>query len=272
MMGWRPGQRAQQRALEAPYEDVPEHLAQPLWIWVQECFYTPYSTRSERFSEVAIQLRISLPVEHSMAQRELARRANENAGFVLDVVEAMLELYGWDQGRAEELETLLAAANSLYAVRADREGLELRVLPEVKDAVQAVVDSAPGSAGDHLRTAWNEAYSRSPDPVKAYAESIKAVESAMAPVVSPTNLRATLGTIIRDVENKPSKWLFDIADGRVGGVESVLALMQLLWGGQSSRHGGIKPTRAETPAEARAAVHLAATLVQFAVGGSFRAR
>ena len=177
---------------------------------------------------------------------------------------------GEDDGRANTLKQLLDASNSAYSVRDDWHGLELRIVPEVKDQVQSVVNSASGMAGDHLRNAWNEAYSRNPDPAQAYGESIKAVEAAMAPVVSPANLKATLGTIIKDVENKPGQWVFEIADGRATGVGMVLAMMQMLWDGQTSRHGGVTPTKAETPDEARAAVHLAATLVQFAVGGAFR--
>ena len=195
-----------------------------------------------------------------------------NAGKLpmLDIVEALLELYGWDDMRGEMLKTLLSNANSAYDVNATWSGLTLRVTPEVKAQVQAVVDAAVGSSGDHLRDAWNEAYGRAADPVKSYSESIKAVESAFAPIISPNNTKATLGTIIRDVRVKPSRWKFAIGDGAPGGVDTVLGMMQTLWDGQTSRHGGVATTRTETPAEARAAVHLSATLVQFAVGGSFK--
>lgn len=186
----------------------------------------------------------------------------------------MLELFShesaWDTDRAEQLEHLLYSANSAYAVNETNSGLEMRIVPEVRDQVQSVVDLATGSPGDHLRDAWNEAYGRTADPVKAYSESIKAVESAMAPIVSPANLKATLGTMIKDIGVKPAKWTFEIADGRASGVDTVLAMMQVLWDGQTSRHGGVNPTRPETVDEARTAVHLAATLVQFAVGGSFQ--
>ena len=157
----------------------------------------------------------------------------------------------------------------MYAVKSSWDGLELRVLPEIKDQVQQVFNGAVGSPGDHLRNAWNEAYGRKADGVKAYSESIKAVESALAPVVSPDNLKATLGTMIKDVESKPEKWVFSVPDGRVSGVNFVLSTMKVLWDGQTSRHGSASKTEAETDDQARAAVHLAATLVQFAVGGAF---
>lgn len=103
---------------------------------------------------------------------------------MLDLVEALLELFGFDSNRAATLKSLLRNANSAYDVNDRWDGLVLRVTPEVKDQVQAVVDTATGSPGDHLRDAWNEAYGRTPDPVKSYSESIKAVESALAPIVS----------------------------------------------------------------------------------------
>ena len=83
------------------------------------------------------------------------------------------------------------------------------------------------------------------------------------------NDKQTLGTMIRDVAAKPSKWDFVIIDGAVGGVDTVLAMMRMLWDGQTSRHGGVNPTRDETDDEAKAAVHFAATLVQFGVSGAF---
>lgn len=269
-MPWRPGTRAQQRAIEAPYEDVPDHLAPPLMSWIDGCFQSEYEFRFERMPDVAIRLRIQVPRAYDAARRELYRLCSEDRGFILDIVEVMLELYGRDGSRSATLDSLLTAANSAYGVRDDARGLELRIVPEVKEQVQSVIDVATGSPGDHLRNAWNEAYGLNPDPTKAYSESIKSVEAAMAPVVSPANLRATLGTIIKDVEAKPEKWIFEIADGRADGVDTVLRMMQVLWDGQSSRHGGVEPTRAETAGEARAAVHLAATLTQFAVGKTFR--
>lgn len=189
--------------------------------------------------------------------------------FLLDLVEDLLDNYGpWDSNPGI-LQSLLDAANSVYTLREDNGGLEFRVAPGVREEVEAVVASAVGSAGDHLTQAWNECYGRTPDPVKSYGESIRAVECALAPIVSPQNTKQTLGTMIRDIDQKPSKWGFVIPDGNVTGVGTVLSMMRLLWDGQSSRHGSVKPTRSETIEEARAAVHLAASLVQYGASGAF---
>lgn len=252
---------------------MPPHLAQPLWNWVEGGFRNDvYGGDTERLEQIAIDLR--MPLRAGSVSEQIGTYlagCNEDEDFVLDLVEALLERYAWDNRRALELQDLLRNANSAYAVKDSWDGLEERVAPGVKEAVAAAVDAAGGSAGDHLLNAWNEAYGRNQDPAKAYSEAIKAVEAALAPHVSPQNSKQTLGTMIKDVSQKPSKWKFVVADTNGSGVEAVLQMMRTLWEGQTSRHGGTAPTRVETSDEARAAVHLAASLVQFGVSGAFRA-
>ncbi|MEU1510527.1 hypothetical protein [Kitasatospora sp. NPDC005748] len=50
-------------------------------------------------------------------------------------------------------------------------------------------------------------------------------------------------------------------------IEAVEAMMSALWDGQTSRHGKQHPTVPETLEAARAAVHLATTLVQWFTSG-----
>lgn len=263
--------------LETPYEGVPDHLMVPIWSWLHA-----YLDSSEvLIHSLGVEFRLVLPDPRNGWQAKteainrLRKKATEERHFMLDLVEYVLEavchkdLWQSDWQGAEAMENVLLAANSVYKLREDHGGLEMRTTPEVQAQVQEVVNTATGSAGDHLAEAWNAAYSRTPDPVKSYSESIKAVEAALAQHVSPQNAKQTLGTMIRDVAVKTSKWKFVIADGNVGGVDTVLHMMRMLWDGQTSRHGGVNPTRPETPEEARAAVHLAAALVQFGVSGAF---
>lgn len=259
-----------QRQLETPHEDVPPHLADSLWTWTSRKIENPGVIQ-----RLALDMRVSLEnnpfTYRPYALDEIEQLCREDAHLFLDVVEWVLATSegSFDVREYRTLNAMLAAANSAYSVRADMRGLEMRTTPEVQAEVQAVVDSASGSPGLHLAEAWNQAYSRRADPVKSYSESIKAAEAALASVVSPQNPKQTLGTMIRDVAAKPSKWKFAIADGNVSGVDTILQMMRMLWDGQTSRHGGIGHTRAETVEEAQAAVHLAATLVQFGVSGAF---
>jgi len=84
------------------------------------------------------------------------------------------------------------------------------------------------------------------------------------------------------ISDAPQKWEFSIVDEREkppanapasDGVQVVLNMMRLLAYGQKERHGDDDdgPVEINTDDQARAAVMLATTLVQFAVGGAFRA-
>lgn len=274
-MPWRPGVGAARRALDGPYDDVPSHLEQPLWAWVSDWL----AANDELPWAIGIIMRWQLTDSrsgtraHNQSINEIGQKATD-PDVLLELVEEVLKVCG-ASGRAPgrlpsgmELEQTLVLGNSAYAVSSDWTRLEMRVIPEVKAQVQAAADAAPGSAGTHLAAAWNSAYARTPDPEYSYGQSIKAVEAAAAPIVSPTNLKATLGTMIADIRNKPSKWTFAISPGGEVGVTEVLHMMSLLWDGQTSRHGGVGQTVTETPAAARAAVNLAATLVQWLSDGT----
>jgi hypothetical protein len=178
--------------------------------------------------------------------------------------------------RKDSLQELLDDARSVYTVKADGSGLERRVgvvetTAYLGAARTAAAKPEAGSAAGHLRAAWNAAHALKPNPVTAYGEAIKAVESAAHAMVGPNNDRATLGTMIGHLRGNPEAFRIVLA-GRsgAGGVGTVTAMMALLWDGQTSRHGGKNPTRPETPEEAQAAVYLAVTLVEWFASGAVR--
>lgn len=269
MSPWKPGQRAAELALEEPYEDVPGHLREPLLNWLFNNIGS-----HELIFEMCIELRLTgypNPYEnYSNARTWLIEHCAQYPDLLLDLVEGVLRRQGIRGTAAQNLEAVLVSANSLYKVRADKQGLEVRIVPEVAAAVQATVTTAAGvnSSGQHLANAWNDAYGRTSDPVKSYSEAIKAVEAAASPVLTPNNLKATLGTLIGDLRSTSSSWTFEIQDAQ--GVSVVLDAMNLLWNGQTSRHGGVQATRTETLEEARAAVHIATSLVQWFISGAIR--
>lgn len=271
-MAWRPGRYERVRTLEAPFEDLPDHLFWPVWSWLGPRLQQSGPTL---LTVIGLHFRVTLSSAEQVRADEavavLRERCREDRGFLLDLVEFVLRAVcepQRDRAGAAKLETILKVGHSAYTVKSDLTGLEMRLDPEVKAQVQSVVDSADGSAGEHLATAWNEAYGRLGDPAKSYSESIKAVEAALAATVSPQNARQTLGTMRHDLTVKPEKWVFDL--GGTDGVATVIGLISALWDGQTSRHGGVRRTRVESVEEARAAVHLAAALVQFGASGAFR--
>ncbi|MEU9273217.1 hypothetical protein AB0E04_48870 [Streptomyces sp. NPDC048251] len=172
-----------------------------------------------------------------------------------------------------ELQELLDDGRSAYTLCPDKAGLRQRVDPTVEALAAAAItsagqDPARGSAGAHLKRAWEAAYALHPDPVRAYSEAIKAVEAAAQATVEPKNSRATLGSMIKVMENTQDRWVVGIGcEPSSAGAETVTRMMRLLWTGQSSRHGGSHPTREETVSEARLAVHLAVALLNFFTDG-----
>ena len=119
-----------------------------------------------------------------------------------------------------------------------------------------------------------EAWGRSPDASGAYREAVRAVEAAYAPIVSPKNGLATLGSIIADIKNKPSKFEVRLQEDTPGAnVDRLIGVLQMLWKSQLDRHGTADeavPLNVSID-EARDAVALATTLVHLAQQGGFSA-
>jgi hypothetical protein len=128
-----------------------------------------------------------------------------------------------------------------------------------------------GSAADHLATAWAKAYAIRPEFSESYAESIKAVEAAAHALIEPNNTRATLGTMRGHLRSHADEFCLLLPAPGIC-ITPVIEMISALWDGQTSRHGGQDPTRAETTAEARAAAHLAVTLVQWFSAGTVARR
>ncbi|MFE2911378.1 hypothetical protein [Kitasatospora indigofera] len=197
-----------------------------------------------------------------MAEHAVDRRPSATAGGGLNFQSH------YDIQNRVPLQRLLNDARSLYTIRDDGRALVSRVDPAVKAATEAAAEAADqperGSATRHLRQALDAAYALHPDPVKAYSEAIKAVESAAHATLQPRHATATLGTMLGEFRQVQAKLSVPIA-GKSGteGLAVVETMMDLLWTGQTSRHGNLQVTRDETVQEAVMAVHLAASLVQF---------
>jgi hypothetical protein len=168
-----------------------------------------------------------------------------------------------DETGGEELEDILRAGGSEWRVgkRSGNAGLEKRVPQGVADAAEAVIANS-STAGALLSEAWHAAFGRSPDPEEAYEKAIKAVEEAGAEKVAPKNGKATLGSMARTMEAQKD-WALPLGDdAKHPSADSAYKMVQALWAGQESRHGG-NGYRKPTPDEAEAAVLLAVPLVQW---------
>lgn len=167
---------------------------------------------------------------------------------------------------SEELGALLERSKSAYEIgaRAGHPGLTRRVPMGVQVAADSVMARA-GRAGVRLAKAWEELYGLTPNASEAYRLAILAVEDAAIPVVSPTNSRATLGTMLKQLEDQgdwrlPMEREHDSASSP--GV--IINMLRMLWHGQHDRHGGQPSAPGNVSIdEAKVAVSVAVTLIQW---------
>lgn len=277
---------------ETLYEGVPGHLVLPLRYWL----------RSVLTDEAA--MRVGLHLRLAFANgAEMAEMVGDDV--LLDVVDALLwtglvshrmlrpgeaSFFGFTPGQgrssfhtsysAGELLAALAGilrdGGSAYQVNADGQGLERRVDPTVaaaaREAVAAAADAGRGDAADLLRDAWARAYGLHPDPGEAYSNAVKSVEAVACPLFLPSDGEPTLGRVRAHLDQSRHRYEM-VVDDRLAApasVDAVVEMVSLLWHGQRERHAGGPSTASISQASAEAAVHLAATLVQWFSTGAVR--
>lgn len=243
------------------HDSIPGYLRGVLQDWVVECY------PDDRYGDWEwTQLRNIL--QYRLRLDEFPPPPEFTDEQLLDVIDALLAHWLDSDLLVDRLGELLTTGGAGWRINAGKNGLERRVEPTVTAAVAATIQAAPADAGDHLRIAWDSAYSRNPDPDKAYDEAVLAVEALACPLVCPTNPRPTLGTVIADLGNQSAQWALVIGDstGQHAAPDRLVEMLKLLWQGQS-RHAGALNSRRQTQAEAEAAVHLAASVVQWLGSG-----
>lgn len=288
---------------ETLHEGVPAHLLRPLEDWTtsfltsalldrvaatlrrplgeasfadvqQLCGYRQDGTRDhDRLLDV---IDVALQLDERLHIQVAAIGMEENEGALIAHQEFVLPAwlmpeYIWprtsDRARAvADLDQLLVDGGSAYEVRwRVPTMLVRRVDPTVKVAVDETISIAPPTAAEHLVDAWAETYGRQPDPTTAYRQAVRAVEEIACPLFLPKDDGATLGKVVSHLaQGGATKWAFALVnrDGN-DDIGPVVEMLSRLWWGQVSRHGGGKKSRDQTQGEAEAAVHLAATLMQW---------
>jgi hypothetical protein len=101
-----------------------------------------------------------------------------------------------------------------------------------------------------------DAFGRSPKPSSAYSNSIKAIEAAAWPTVTPRDNKATLGTMLGELRSNSNSWQTSINDkGANQGVTAVKDIMQHIWDGQTDRHGTANPVAPSQEAAEQAVLY-----------------
>lgn len=282
---WRPlGVDDEQQIAEydALHDGVPRWMHAAFWAWVRESLTKPrrYSDGSgyiahldEGLLEQLTQtLQITAPnlrvrsVGHAAGQQQLdaAIGVLSNHRAPLQVADYLLA-YGGSSIDGSELDRLLQRSKSAWRVgeRSGRPGLVSRVSSGVQTVSDGVMNRT-ARAGVRLARAWEQLYGLTPNPSEAYRLSILAVEDAAVPVVSLGNKSATLGTVLRQMEDQ-GDWRLPMKREHSKALtqDVVISMMRLLWHGQHDRHGGQPSGPGDvTFEEASVAVHLATSLVQ----------
>ena len=169
------------------------------------------------------------------------------------------------------------ATLSLWRVSDKKNSLERRQDETVTAAVHQVALTAERvgrpAAAEHMRNAWAKTYGLHPEPSKAYAEAVLAVEAVAIPAIVPKHVDATLGHVYGQLRNQGYLYelsILDKATGDCASVEAVTQLVELLWKGHTDRHEGNVPAVPITQEAAEMAVHAAASLIQWFASDAIR--
>ena len=249
-------------------EGVPEGLLPSLVEWAVGQYTRRWDGRRVGDRESIARLERVLEQALSHDANSLISAFHGDHELLLDAIDNALTA-GVDRRKAVELEIFLREARSVYAVGLDGSGdyeLQHRQPPELTEVVQAATSGA-GAAAHHLRQAWSNAFGREPDATAACDESVRAIEAAAKPVITPSDQRATLGKMIKAMSDAPHKWTTDSnASGDIG---AVVAMMDLVWTG-FKRHGDPTQSAAPSVETAQMLVQSAALLVHWFQAGHTR--
>lgn len=266
MTDWQPlsqRHRGESAYDDGPYEGLPPHLRTAVLAWIQRALFDSQSKtwRVELVEKLALRFRLEYFPHGSPGQTVAKHFLEEISGdedLMLDVVDGILANARAVKGAF--LRDLLRDGGSAWTVAENERGLERAVDPTA--AAAAVAAMAPrDEASADLRIAWSHTYGRSPDPSDAWDHAIKAVESLLYPLVSPANAKATLGSMIATMRQKPGKWEHVLPADRSDGVELLIELLDMMWPNPDRHATGA--TRPPTPAEAQAAVQIAVLVVSW---------
>lgn len=196
--------------------------------------------RLERLLRVSL---IGTPVLSDMFN-SMFNRLNPNENLKLDVVDGILQTLDLHPRSVQELEEILEQSGSKWKVAETDNGsfcLEERVDATISEAMDDLSQQA-NDASNYMKQAWSDAFGRNPNPSSAYGNIIKAVEAASWQTVTPSNSRATLGTIIRELTDHPERFQVVVTERATNrGIDTIRQDMSFVWEGQTDRHGTSNP-------------------------------
>jgi hypothetical protein len=270
-LSWKPLSVRDGRAKDqGPYEGVPPHLYSALKEWVDSTF-GGYSEQAG--NDIANGPRLAAALRYSvfarpgrkLTVREVTLSLNSQIDLMLEAVDAVLHLERPNRDLCRQLDELLTLGGSVWQVGPTRDRLVRRVDPTAA-ASFGEASSPRDLASAELKEAWTAAYGRNPDASDAWDHSIKAVEAVLIPAVTPNNAKATLGVVIKTLNDQGDLWRLALqGHDRSESVAPLVSVLRLMWP-NPDRHGGAG-SRQPALVEAQTVVHLAVTIVQWARSG-----
>lgn len=266
---------------------VPVWMRESLWEWLRErighyrmasprsSYFVPYSSLMRELERIC-RIDTGWPGGEEYGTlmeglRALRQTLYENEIAFLTAVDFRLSRVN-DTGVIDQLATILSEAGSEWRVGAI--GPQYGLVKRIDDTVQRAAEEVASKgtrAGRLLAGAWRHAFSMQRDPSASYRCSVRAVEAAAGPVLTPRDPRPSLGKMIPALRDGMQKWNFAFTvDSAVDPKNVLLQMMQLLWTNEYSRHVDSDPA---TPLhvsqeEAESAVVLALTLVNWFTSGA----
>ena len=241
-MSWRPLSKrgAPDARLDEPHEGLPAHIKGPALAWLHDQFQPSGYEDTAELTKLQLRFRLDPPFAAGRRLMDLLARCGEDQEFALDVLDYTLFHLGDSAttpsltharsrlGKHSFLVGRRGASNQSPAMPARSGWPEERLAPFPMrcSSVLRRPEPIPTSSG-HGTGVLAE-----PGSFWSYREAVRAVEAAAKPVVLPQNDRATLGTMIAALRDKPDKW-----ETRIGTIDDVRRQMELLWTNQLDRHG-----------------------------------
>lgn len=276
-------QRQSKEAQEEFYvlrEGVPSGLARSLVLVVLDHFFGVDDFDGRRHLDTAEALRFDRATDFALPGdwHDCRSVLVDDSERLLDAVDFILGRYepgsahspgGTSAATVGVIQVFLDESRSIFTVGQDGAGfceLQRRQADELTQVMQTAM-TAGGHAAEHLRRAWSKAFGREQDLNGCCDAAVRAIEVVAKPIVSPKNENTTLGTLIADMRNKPSKWETDSEAPR--DVDTVIAMMEMVWKGHY-RHGDESVSIDVNAEGAMMVVHLATMLVEWFRAGNVR--
>jgi hypothetical protein len=274
---------------EALYDGVPKWMESSIWNWLSSKFkYTDHNGKTKYHNdylhdvELHCRLTFGSNSEDYHLHSGLYKVFTANTDYALDILQAAVEIAeikerksSWESktithSNINGLNDILIKGGSKWHIVVD--GSKARMESRVDSSTISAFKKLANDDADfskYLKIAWEDCFGRSPDLSGAYSNAIKAVEAATWRVITPNNMKATLGTMLNDfkLQSEAGKFNVGFKDKDASATfDTAHSIMQRLWKSQTDRHATGDYSN-PSQLEAESAVYMSITICQMFTSG-----